>query len=88
LVNIESGLVAVPVGMSTKASISPLSDLAGEAQPVGHADRPYIHRPSWEICQRRAIAEALMLVLLTMGATFCSNRVALLAVGEALTQQP
>src|SRR6266853_5729266 len=41
-------LVAVPVGMWAKASISPPSELAreaGEAQPVGNADRPHIHRP-------------------------------------------
>jgi len=38
----------VPVGVWAKASISPVSELtreAGEAQPVGIADRPYIHRP-------------------------------------------
>src|SRR5215470_2291397 len=43
-------LVVVPVGMWAKASISPLSELAreaGEAQPVGNADRPHIHRPFW-----------------------------------------
>jgi len=43
-------LVVVPVGMWAKASISPLSELAreaGEAQPVGNADRPHIHRLSW-----------------------------------------
>jgi hypothetical protein len=43
-------LIVVPVGMWAKASISPLSELArevGEAQPVGTADRPHIHRPSW-----------------------------------------
>ena len=37
-----SWLVAVPVGMWAKASISLLSELgrgAGEAQPVGNADR-------------------------------------------------
>src|SRR5215813_7024444 len=42
--------VAVPVGMWAKASISPPSELAreaGEAQPVGNADRPHIHRSSW-----------------------------------------
>jgi hypothetical protein len=53
--------------MWAKASISPLSELAreaGEAEPVGKADRPYIHRPSWYILPRRAIAEALMLALL------------------------
>src|SRR5438552_19165948 len=36
-------LTVVPVGMWAKASISPLSELAreaGEAQPVGTADRP------------------------------------------------
>src|SRR5437868_1610381 len=36
-------LIVVPVGMWAKASISPLSELAreaGEAQPVGSADRP------------------------------------------------
>jgi hypothetical protein len=39
----------VPVGMWVKVSISSLSELAreaGEAQPVGIADRPHIHRPS------------------------------------------
>jgi hypothetical protein len=39
-------LVVAPVGMWSKASISPLSELAreaGEAQPVGGADRPHIH---------------------------------------------
>jgi hypothetical protein len=39
----------VAMGMWAKASISPLSKLAweaGEAQPVGKADRPHIHRPS------------------------------------------
>ena len=44
-------LVAVPVGMWAKASILLLSELAareaGEAQPVGNADRPHIHRLSW-----------------------------------------
>jgi hypothetical protein len=43
-------LTVAPVGMWAKASISPLSELArevGEAQPVGNADRPHIHRPSW-----------------------------------------
>jgi hypothetical protein len=43
-------LTVVPVGMSAKVSISPPSELAreaGEAQPVGNADRPHIHRPSW-----------------------------------------
>ena len=43
-------LVAVPVGMWAKASISSLSELAreaGEAQPVGNADRPHIHGLSW-----------------------------------------
>jgi hypothetical protein len=37
----------VPVDMWAKASISPLYELAreaGEAQPVGEADRPHIHR--------------------------------------------
>src|SRR5215472_21361 len=40
-------LVVVPVGMWAKASISLLSELAreaGEAQPVGNADRPHVHR--------------------------------------------
>jgi hypothetical protein len=39
-----------PVGMWAKASISLLSEFAreaGEAQPVGNADRPHIHRLSW-----------------------------------------
>ena len=42
-------LTVVPVGMWAKVSISPLSELAreaGEAQPVGNADRPHVHRPS------------------------------------------
>jgi hypothetical protein len=37
-------------GMWAKASISPPSELArkaGEAQPVGEADRPHIPRPPW-----------------------------------------
>jgi len=41
------GLVVVPVGMWAKASICPFFELAreaGEAQPVGKADRPHIHR--------------------------------------------
>jgi hypothetical protein len=36
--------------MWAKVSISPPSELdreAEEAQPVGSADRPHIHRPSW-----------------------------------------
>src|SRR5438045_2763151 len=40
-------LTVVPVGMWAKASISSPSELAreaGEAQPVGNADRPHIHR--------------------------------------------
>src|SRR4051794_25712122 len=40
-------LTVVPVGMWAKVSISPPSELAreaGEAQPVGNADRPHIHR--------------------------------------------
>ena len=43
-------LTVVPVGMWAKVSISPPSELAREveeAQPVGNADRPHIHRPSW-----------------------------------------
>src|SRR4051794_40895081 len=43
-------LTVVPVGMWAKVSISPPSELAreaGEAQPVGNADRSHIHRPSW-----------------------------------------
>jgi hypothetical protein len=43
-------LVAVPVERWAKASISPPSELAreaGEAQPVGNADRPHIHRSPW-----------------------------------------
>ena len=43
-------LMAVPVGMWAKASISPPSELAREAEeaePVGKADRPHINRPSW-----------------------------------------
>jgi tetratricopeptide (TPR) repeat protein len=49
--SISNPLLAVaPVGMWAKASISPLSELAreaGVAEPVGKADRPHIHRPSW-----------------------------------------
>jgi hypothetical protein len=40
-------LIVVLVGMWAKASISPLSELAreaGEAQPVGNADRPFMRR--------------------------------------------
>jgi hypothetical protein len=36
--------------MWATTSISLFSELAreaGEAQPVGKADHPYIHRPSW-----------------------------------------
>jgi hypothetical protein len=48
--SISNPLSAVaPVGMWAKASIPPLSELAreaGEAEPVGKADRPHIHRPS------------------------------------------
>jgi len=43
-------LAVVPAGMWAKASIFPPSELAreaGEAEPVGNADRPHIHRPSW-----------------------------------------
>jgi len=43
-------LTVVPVGMWAKVSISSPSELArdaGEAQPVGNADRPHIHRRSW-----------------------------------------
>ena len=43
-------LAVVPVGMWAKARVSLLSELAreaGEAQPVGNADPPYIHRLSW-----------------------------------------
>ena len=49
-INIKSFVGAVPVGMWAKASISPLVELAreaGEAPPVGKADRPHIHGPSW-----------------------------------------
>ena len=49
--SISSPLFAVvPVGMWAKAGISRLSELAreaGEAEPVGTADRPHIHRSSW-----------------------------------------
>jgi len=48
--SISNPLLAVaPVGIWAKASISPPSELAreaGEAEPVGIADRPRIHRPS------------------------------------------
>jgi hypothetical protein len=46
----NSLLVVVPVGMWAKASIFWLSELAreaGQAPPLGNADRPHIHRPSW-----------------------------------------
>src|SRR5271165_3496050 len=46
---LNPSLAVAPVGMWAKASISPPSELAreaGEAQPVGEADRPHIHRPS------------------------------------------
>jgi hypothetical protein len=50
IIHIKSFVLAVvPVGMWAKASISPLFELAreaGEAQPVGEADCPHIHRPS------------------------------------------
>jgi hypothetical protein len=40
-------LVAVPGNVGEgEASISVLAELAGEAQPVGSADRPHIHGPS------------------------------------------
>jgi len=42
------------VGMWAKASISPLFELAreaGEAEPVGAADRPHIHRPFLPMCR-------------------------------------
>ena len=42
-------LAVAPVGMWAKASISLLSERAreaGEAEPVGEADRPHIHGPS------------------------------------------
>jgi len=42
-------LTVVPVAMWTNESISSSSEPAreaGEAQPVGNADRPHIHRPS------------------------------------------
>jgi hypothetical protein len=42
--------------MWAKASISPLFELAreaGEAEPVGAADRPHIHRPFLPIVPRR-----------------------------------
>src|ERR1700731_1191897 len=46
---LNPSLAVAPVGMWAKASISPPSELAreaGEAQPVGEADRPHIHRGS------------------------------------------
>ena len=49
-------LVGGPVGMWAKASISPLFELAreaGEAEPVGAADRPHIHRRFLSIVSRR-----------------------------------
>src|SRR5437660_10408597 len=59
-------LAAVPVGMWSKASISRLSERAreaGEAQPVGNADRPHIHRAFLVNLPRRAVAEALVVAL-------------------------
>jgi len=50
LTNLNPLLTVAPVGMWAKASISPPSGLAGEAEeaePVGNADRPDIHRLSW-----------------------------------------
>ena len=50
LINTKSFVGCGAVGMWAKASISPLSEFAreaGEAQSVGNADRPHIHRPSW-----------------------------------------
>jgi hypothetical protein len=48
IIDYQFSLLVGPVGMWAKASISPLFELAretGEAEPVGAADRPHIHRP-------------------------------------------
>jgi hypothetical protein len=53
---INSPVLVGPVGMWAKASISPLFELAreaGEAEPVGAADRPHIHRRFLSIVSRR-----------------------------------
>jgi len=53
---INSPFLVGPVGMWAKASISRLFELAretGEAEPVGAADRPHIHRRFLPIVQRR-----------------------------------
>jgi hypothetical protein len=50
LTNLNLLLTVAPVGMWSKASISPPSELAreaGEAESVSNADRPHIHRPPW-----------------------------------------
>src|SRR5882762_5788213 len=55
--------------MWAKASISPLFELArevGEAQPVGKADRPHIHRHCASYTCRGVRAMALMLALLVV----------------------
>jgi len=55
IIDYQFCLLAGPVGMWAKASISPLFELAreaGEAEPVGAADRPHIHRPfSCRLCR-------------------------------------
>jgi len=48
IIDYQFSLLVGPVGMWAKASISSLFELAreaGEAEPVGAADRPHIHRP-------------------------------------------
>jgi hypothetical protein len=40
----KSLLLLMPVVMGAKVSISPLPDLAREAEPFGAADRPDVHR--------------------------------------------
>jgi hypothetical protein len=56
IIDYQFSLLAGPVGMWAKASISPLFELAreaGKAETVGAADRPHIHRPFLPIVPRR-----------------------------------
>jgi hypothetical protein len=56
IIDYQFSLLAGPVGMWAKASISPLFELAREAreaEPVGAADRPHIHRPFLPTVPRR-----------------------------------
>jgi hypothetical protein len=50
LINIKSCVGCGACGYMGEGEHFPASELAregGEAQPVGEADRPHIHRPSW-----------------------------------------